>query len=238
MTDLSNYLAKWKHNIGGPYPECVAIADQILLDCVNNLSRNQHLTSATLFQTGFGSWRASVALSLAGAGSQVPSSLRHALECAIYAYLCAKDERFEETWWKREVDEIAKKSMRGRVGPLARAKEILAFENIVLRDSVNSLLNKLIDFGAHPNVMLIAENTKIEENEENETHTTMLLGSNEARDGSHLMTSLVAIELLKIYREIWPWRFHMQKEQKFDELVGQSKLFMNFHHSNNYEDEP
>ena len=237
MTDLSDYLAKWKHNIGGPYPECIASADYLLADCVNNLDRNQHLTSARLFQTGFGSWRASVTMSLAGAASQVPATLRHALECTLYAFVCARDTNFEETWWKREVDESAKKSMRGRTGPLARAKVILASENFQLRDSASFLLDTLIDFGAHPNVMLFTENTEIKENGENVSYITTLLGSNEARDGSHLISSSVAIEMLKIYREIWPMRFDTQKERAFAEVIGQSKLFMNFHHSKNYEAE-
>lgn len=130
LTGLSDYLLKVQHNLGGPFPECIAVADNALAACVNNLSRNQHLTSARLFQTGFGSWRSSVVLALAGSASQVPATLRHALECSLYAYICARDADFEEIWLTRETDSSAKKSMRGRKGPLARAKEKLQNETL------------------------------------------------------------------------------------------------------------
>ena len=233
-SDLRDYLNKAKHNIGGPYPECISVADQLLFDCANNLDRNQHLTSARLFQIGFGSWRASVALALTGAASQVPVILRHALECATYAFLCARNKEFEETWWLREQDEAAKKRLRGKDGPIPTAKTILESENPELKGRISQTLDVLIDFGAHPNVMLFADNSEIEELEGVERYATKLLGSEEARNSAFLITSAVALDMASLYRLVWPIRFGARQEQYCREVAGQAEVFRNFHHSQSY----
>ena len=222
---LDEYLKKVQMNISGPKPFCIELADDLLMKCANNLHENLHVTSARLFQIGFGSWRSAILLTLAGATSQVPAVLRHALECACYSFLCANDESFAQTWWDREVSESARKSLKGRNSPMAKARELLKSRNLPLHKQVKQTYDHLIDFGAHPNVLIFADH--MDEGDESGIYTTKLLGSGEARSSAHVTSSGVALEMLLLFRETWPVRFGHDLETKLIELKGQSNLFFN-----------
>ena len=234
MSSLDEYLSKITHNVRFSRPKCVLLADELLASCIERFSQVENMTSATLFITGFGSWRASIALASGGATSQVPVTLRHALECCLYDYLFSKDAASEDTWWNREADPKAKKKMRGKSGPIQLAKEHLSVSNPTLKDSATELMDALIDFGAHPNVMIFADSLLFKEDEDADIRSVMLLGSEEARDSAHLISVTVATEMIKFFREIWPTGFDETLYSSFQELIGQSKTFKNYHHSINY----
>lgn len=230
-SDLSEYLGKFSNNLSGPVPKCAELADELLSSCANRLNNNQHVTSAQLFQFGFGSWRSSVALNLAGASAQIPILLRHAVECGLYAFLCMHDKQFEDQWFERESNPKAKSEMRGRNGPLPKAKSLLENRNPLLKSRLVSTLDTLIDFGAHPNILQFVDHVHYEEDSEKETSTVFLLGSEEARNSGWVLVCGVSLDLAAIYREMWPIRFDAHLEARMAEVHGQANLFRNWHHA-------
>lgn len=227
-SDLARYLGKSRSNLEGPIPTCVSVADELVALLANGLDKNEHLTSGRVFQLGFGSWRTAVSCGLAGATSQVPIVLRHAVECALYAYLFTQNKEYEQLWWERETNLDAKKTLRnGRTGALAKAREYLILENSQLSNRVKKTLDHLIDFGAHPNIFQLIQATEDNVDDDPEYYSTMLLGTNESRNDSFIQCCLVANELASIFELAWSRRYHeLGGKPKHDEALGQARLFI------------
>ncbi|MBS0124600.1 hypothetical protein KB874_10680 [Aestuariicoccus sp. KMU-90] len=167
-------------------------------------------------------------LTLSGAAAQVPTLLRHCIECAFYAYLFSKDKEWEALWWDREVDQNAKRKLRaGREGPLSAARNALGKEDKQLLDRVNSTIDMLIDYGAHPNIFQLVSASEDERGDDRLTYKTFLLGQDEERVRCFVKTGVTGIDVLSILDRIWPIRFGACRGHEIiTEAAGQLGLYI------------
>ncbi|URF47497.1 hypothetical protein [Dinoroseobacter shibae] len=234
MSDLGEYLFKADRNREVPAPECLLLADGLLANCCGNLGDNQNLTSARLFQFGFGSWRAAVQLALSGITAQVPVVLRHALECAEYSYAIAKQPDLEDIWWNRHENAQAKAVLRNKKNLRTVALRMLSDEDSNLCSKLKKATDDLIDMGAHPNVMMFVDHSDELQSEMVDSYTTKLIAGLEARNSAIVQACGISVLMCQIYRLVWPIRFGAAQEEMLVEIVGQSKLFLDWHHSHDY----
>lgn len=225
-SSLADYVKKVRHNVGAPYPDFILQTDALLVECLGHLAEPTYFTSAQLFQIGFGSWRSAIFVTQAGAVAQVPTLLRHSLECALYAYLCGKDSVFEKEWFERETNPLAKKKMRSsQQNPLSMAKRYLKKENPNLEMRINEIYQILIDFGAHPNVFMLIDIWEEQETDELFRSKISLLADEDARHGSFIHAARVGIDLLRLFSLVWPIRFGAEQETKLHEITMRARLF-------------
>lgn len=231
-------------NLQTSAPFVIDQADALLSDALSRLDGTERLTSARLFQLAFHSWRVAAAVGRAGAVGQVTALLRHSLECALYAFACARDANLERDWWSREIDASSKRRLRDRErSPLATARRHLRAEKTPLERRIWRTLDHLIDFGAHPNVFqLINLSSESQLSQEKVRISTSLLAFGDIRDQAMMHACGVSLELMDVYSLIWPDRFaNLSDLQRRHGLSQQFRLLCNSHFdpvARNWQDHP
>lgn len=152
--DLDRYLELFSELASQKAPSELARADDAICGYVKLLpSVKNHFLIALVF-SGINKLRATQVLIRGGAVTETTPLMRVSLECVLYALAVKCDSKVSNAWENRHSDEDAKKFLRRELGK--RSKNILKSQNENVASNYDMLYQKLIDFGAHPNIASIA----------------------------------------------------------------------------------
>ncbi len=184
LSDFDDFKDKVSSNLRFEIPVGLRLADGELHRLSSSLHFNKHLLSARMFQLSYSSWRTSLVLANAGLSGQVPVTLRHSLEAAIYSFLFSRDSEMEASWVNRhEDDRAAQKFSDRRDGAMARARRLLDDVLPGAKDRLKETQNLLISLGAHPNVLNLAGVSELDAEKEFESYRLQIIGTAEETEG-------------------------------------------------------
>jgi hypothetical protein len=117
---------------------------------VQNMDRTPNWFASFFLIRSHAAYLAGVRLALSG---QIPEAYmvsRGSLECALYGLYVARNPLIQETWLRRDEDELSRKRVREefKAGNLFK---LLELEDGRLRSIAGDLYERTIDYGGHPN---------------------------------------------------------------------------------------
>lgn len=121
------------------------------------LSKN---TSAQLFMRSFSTYRAAVRLVVSGQLFEAYVLMRSLLESAVYAWVCCESEQHRQAWKTRAKGDPERISARKNFSWASLIKK-LEVSNGQLSSQISQEYERLIDYGAHPNVEGVALSTEL-----------------------------------------------------------------------------
>ncbi len=232
MSDFEDFKDKVSSNLKFDIPVGLSLADGELHRLSSSLHSNKHLLSARMFQLSYSSWRTSLVLANAGLSGQVPATLRHSFEAAIYSFLFSRDSEMAAFWVNRhEDDRAAQKFSDRRDGAMARARRLLDDVRPGAKDRLKETQNLLISLGAHPNVLNLAGVSALDSEKEFESYQLQIIGTAEETDGKYVMVGGLFFELSQFYELIWPERVDGHHHARVKEIRGQMNIFARAHFS-------
>ncbi len=167
----------------------------------SSLSEEPYIRSPAAFLArAFGCYLASVRLSASGQFSESFVMFRSCYENALYGYYIHKKPELGEIWAERHKNEKAMSKARDefRIGNIFKT---LTEQNSIVGKWVKGEYEKIIDFGAHPNVYSVACNYRVTEDKE-----VMDIFNNDPFFKKHclLVNIRVGLGCLSVFRLIYP----------------------------------
>ncbi len=164
---LTNFLDLARENQFGTFHNKRGVVgdicglDRLLWTCAGEFQGAVNARPANLFFRSHAAFRAGAALAISGQCAEAPSLLCLAPECAGYAAMI----RFGDTglgaiWLRRMESADAKKAVRKAFTP-ANIRSSIAARDKTLADAFDTLYERLIDFGAHPNEPMLSSHTEM-----------------------------------------------------------------------------
>ena len=115
-----------------------------------------------LFFRAHCSYRAAASCAFAGHAIELFPLLRSMLEQGGYAILLNDDSELKKVWLSRENSRTARDKVRKKF-TIGNIKSAIASSNPALARLVDSLYERTIDFGAHPNELSVKGGVRVEE---------------------------------------------------------------------------
>ena len=138
--------------------------DQLFWETAGTLDGPGNVLPGNLFHRSHSAYRAGAGLAMSGQCAEAPCLLRLCLECAGYAALMQFDGiKAQETFMRRMEGDNPKKAAK-KAFTAQRALIKLRERDRELATVFSSLYESLIDFGAHPNELMISSNTTMSRN--------------------------------------------------------------------------
>jgi hypothetical protein len=177
--------------------------DGYFLRLAKNLDNNEHPASANYFYRSHATFRASVAVAAAGQVVETYPLLRACIEHALYAFAMYKDASLVEVWLKRHESPEALKDVKRK---FQRRTLIETFG--AAHSSDGEILGKLyehtIDWGAHPNVLGIAQGVEYSQTEEqHEFITNYLDGGSQAHVAALKDVVRIGVIVMRVFCHIF-----------------------------------
>jgi hypothetical protein len=167
--------------------------------------RIEQLVPTFLFVRSFTAYRASVMVA-----SALPTEgyalIRLCLENAGYAHLIAPNSELAEIWFRRDESELSRRAVRQAFTQTA-VRESIASRDGRLAEIYQSLYERSIDFGAHPNEKAVTMNLHKESMNTGMIRMSTLPGDGLALDHALRTCAQAGICALKIFQLIFPNQF-------------------------------
>jgi FAD/FMN-containing dehydrogenase len=167
----------------------------------------QSIVPLMMFFRSHSSFRGACALGMGGATVEGFTVLRQCLEFAGYAALVHGDPALARLWWDRDKSEADEKKVRRS---FTHAAVTTAVDNLdpALPTIYDTLYDRVIQFGAHPNEKSISGNLKFDIAEaETKLSQMYLQGDGQQLDHWIRTPNQVGIMMLKIFEKIHSARF-------------------------------
>jgi len=154
-------------------------------------------------------YRAACEHALAGQCADVFPAVRVTLEYAGYASYMHLHPNADEVWLKRHDSDAARKEIR-RNFTIANMCEAISAKNKAAADAFNTLYQRAIDFGAHPNEQAVTGNMSLAESDERIEYKQIYFHG----DGNKLEHGLKTVAqtgvcALEIFQDVFPGRFEI-----------------------------
>lgn len=164
-----------------------------------------HLLPAFLFMRSFTSFRASIMMGLC-LPTDSYALQRSCLENAGYARLISDDHTLSETWLTRDDSETTRKLIRATFTH-AKIRSSIATKDAGLSEVYQSLYERCIDFGAHPNEKAVTLNVVKASLRTSNIQFRLLPGDGPALDHAVRTAAQVGICALRIFSTIFEKQF-------------------------------
>jgi hypothetical protein len=140
----------------------LADVDSLYMDFIPEMGGIKPATASILLLNAHASFRAAIRLALSGQLLPVFMTLRGSVESALYANAMAIKPELQDVWLKRGSDEKGRQACRDEftVGKMFQYLE--KAHNKEFSESVRTIYDSTIDFGAHPNNHLLIRSVRIE----------------------------------------------------------------------------
>lgn len=214
---LSAYLEEFRGNqFATFYNKRQEVADLIALDglfekLLNGARDPDPQMPMTFLLRAHAAFRAAVSSVMGGQLYEAQALLRLSLEHASYGFFIGGDQARWTRWMKRNDDEKSKKAVREEFtsGSIRRA---VKKADAKIGGHFETLYERLIDFGAHPNEQGFSMSTKLRK-ESGETHILSIYLHDEGvpLDFALKTTAQVAICVLHIAYLLYPARMELQQ---------------------------
>lgn len=184
----------------------------------NEAPTAQSVVPILLYYRAHSAFRSACTLGMGGALPEGMGVLRMALENAGYAALIHRNPELANVWWDRDVDEEKQRKAR-RAFHHGAAKSAVSSAEPQLGEAYDSLYDRVIKFGAHPNQMGVTSSLKVI-NSEQETHLNQfyLQGDGPTLDHWIRTASQIGISVLMIFSKLYPDRFNGSIRQRLGAL--------------------
>lgn len=139
--------------------DALATIDQLYSDMIENLSQSPEFVAGFLLVRTHSSFRGAACLSLSGQVAEAYVVLRSCLESALYGLYVAGDPNRQEVWLRRHDDEASRQCVR-REFTIRNVLNHLQPIDSKTHDIAQSLYDRTIDYGGHPNERAVS--TQIE----------------------------------------------------------------------------
>lgn len=136
--------------------------DDAFLKVGENLINPRNPLTANMFYRSHSAYRSGCGTSMAG---QVPETfvlLRSCLEYAAHGLYIFKNPELGITWLDRHQDAVAMRAMK-KAFMAINVQAVVASVDVRLGEVYQTLYDRAIDFGGHPNVMGVAGNMAMDE---------------------------------------------------------------------------
>jgi hypothetical protein len=183
--------------------------DTAYLKIAENLVRPPNVLSALLLLRSHSAYRAGCRLALSGQASETFPLLRASLEYALYALHIHIDETLEEVWMRRHDDFDAMRQVKKKFQHVSVIATLRNCDN-QLCPIIESLYERTIDFGAHPNERAVTGSMIM--NEENggvELQQIYLHSDSLSLDHVLKTTAQIGVGSLCIFQHIFRERFEL-----------------------------
>lgn len=174
---------------------------------IPNMHNRPEVIPLMLMARSHSSYRGAVRLALSGQCSETFALLRSCLECALYALRMYKRPDLEEAWLRRHDDDstikIVKRefSYRAVIGSLEAIDKKLAAQ-------LDTLYQRCIDFGGHPNEMAVTSSMVANDLEKATEYLQVYLSGDDMNLAHALKsTAQIGIGALYIFRQLFKERF-------------------------------
>jgi hypothetical protein len=167
----------------------------------------QSIIPLLMYFRAHSSFRAACALGMGGATVEGFAVLRQGVEFAGYAALVHDDPALANVWWDRDQTAADEKKVR-RAFTHGAFRAAIKKADAGLSAAYESLYDRLIQFGAHPNEKSISGNLKLEHSaSQMQLQQVYLHGDGHQLDHWILTANQVGILILKIFEKIHVKRF-------------------------------
>ncbi len=213
-------------NTASPHPIPIGVADMIVENFLDDWEIANNVSALKMFSLAWSSLRSATLTARMGMVIQVPPVQRQAMEATVYGILFHLDEEFHDLWKERHSNPRSKARFR-REG-WKRGLELIRDVDGELNTTIQRLYDDLIDIGAHPNPMGVAQMSEYNIGPGAQTGKALysqLLGQ-PFIDTAHAYTAQGYLVLLEAMRMVWADR---AKKQKLDiEIVRLRKTISTF----------
>ncbi len=161
---LSRFIEDAYHNIFATSQNCrpqyntLAAIDQVFCDIIYNLSQSPEFVSGFFLFRTHSSFRGAARMSLSGQVAETYMVLRSCLESALYGLYVAGDVNRQLIWLRRHDDDARRRHFRNEF-TIRKVMDHLQSIDAKTHHIAQSLYDRTIDYGGHPNVRAV--NTQI-----------------------------------------------------------------------------
>jgi hypothetical protein len=201
----SNMIATSKNNIY--WFMKLERLDSLYRIAIDNLFNSKNVASSFFLLRSHAAYIAAFQMACAGQISESYSIIRNSIESALYGFHVQTIEQNALAWLNRNDDDASKKKARSLFS-YSNVLKTLKGKDSRLAGIIDSLYERTIDFGGHPNAFSILTNMKIEEAQSLVDFKLLYLNAGGLPQDLALKTlGQSGISCLLIFRQIWKERF-------------------------------
>lgn len=202
-----NNIAATFANDKNEYP-LISEIDSIFFEIAQAINNpGERIVEAILLLRSHSSFRASAMLAMSGMVPETFVQLRNCLENALYSLHIHKNEGYDEIWLNRHTDDDSLKAVK-RHFLMVDVKRTLQETDAKNYEVAQTLYDRTIDFGAHPNEMAATSSLTItEENGDTRLQQVYLTGGDMQQRHAMKTAAQVGVCALYVLREIFRERF-------------------------------
>lgn len=152
-SNYSEYLDAVASNLDAPHPVCLAHLDAVVSECLIFEGSASKVSALKMFHLSWSSLRCATLLCRNGMVAQTSPVIRQSIESTVYGLLFAMDSEYHELWKARHDDDAAKNKFRYKAWN--RAIDLIRDKDEDLSRKIKKTYDSLIDFGAHPNPLIL-----------------------------------------------------------------------------------
>lgn len=169
---------------------------------------NSRLTPLLMIRA-HAAYRAACEHALAGQCADIYPQVRVALEYAAYASFMHVHPNAEETWLRRHDDKSAMKSVKEDF-KIVKLREAIKAKNRAIAEVFDTLYQRAIDFGAHPNERAVTGNLSVTKIDEHIEYKSMYFHKDGVKLDHGLKTTAQAGAcVLEIFQDVFSARFEL-----------------------------
>lgn len=195
-------------NLKAEFRKLMAI-DKAFRKLIENLNHSKDWFAAFFVLRAHSNFLAAVRLA---ASAQIPetfAALRSCLENGLYGHYIAKNPNARETWLRRHDDDAHKKAMRNEF-QFTKLLQFLAGVDAHEGKAVDTLYERTIDFGAHPNERALMQTLQMNKGEGKIEFKVVYLGDDNIQLRHALRTSAqVGVCVLGMFKLVYKERFDL-----------------------------
>ena len=164
---LGKFLADAHHNAAAtianlrPQYDALAAIDRVYCDMIENLNQTPEFVAGFFLIRTHSSFRGAARMCISGQVAETYMVLRSCLESALYGLYVAGDTNRQETWLRRHDDDASRRRVRNEF-TIRNVLNHLQSIDAQTHDIAQSLYDRTIDYGGHPNERAVNTQIKTE----------------------------------------------------------------------------
>jgi len=164
---LGTFLADAHHNVAAtianlrPQYNALAAIDQVFCDIIENLNHSPEFIAGFFLIRTHSSFRGAARMCLSGQVAETYMALRSCLESALYGLYVASNTNRQKIWLRRHDDDESCRRVRNEFS-IRNVLNHLRSVDSRTHDIAQSLYDRTIDYGGHPNERAVSTQIKTE----------------------------------------------------------------------------
>ncbi len=195
-------------NLGPEFKKLIAI-DKAFRKLIDSLNHSQDWFAAFFVLRAHSNLLAATRLATSVQVPETFAALRSCLENGLYGHYIAKHPSARESWLRRHDDEAHKKAMRAEF-QLTKLVQFLISVDADEGKAADTLYERTIDYGAHPNERALMQTLQMNEGEGKIEFKVVYLGEDNIQLRHALRTTAqVGVCVLGIFKLVYKQRYDL-----------------------------